>query len=118
MNIVIPVQGLDIEAHLSPKFSRAQYFLFVDKHTGQTRALPNPALPALEDAGIRAAQFVLANEAQAVLTVDIGLYAQQALHNAGITIYKAPLELANARRAVDHLRSGELQILSSSSEPA
>lgn len=111
MNIVIPVQGLDIEAHLSSRFSRAQYFLFIDKQTGQTKSLPNPALPALEDAGIRAAQFALKNQANTVLTVEIGPNAQLTLHNAGVTVYYVPPELEIARRALDHLRAGKLKML-------
>jgi predicted Fe-Mo cluster-binding NifX family protein len=108
MRIAIPSQGTNLSAPVSLRFSRCFFFLFVETDNGQTEALPNPAVGLLEDAGLRAARFVVEHGVQAVIAAMIGQYAQQVLQEAGVTIFEP--ELPSGQQVVDSLRSGSLPI--------
>ncbi len=99
MRIAIPSQGTNLSAPFSLRFSRCPFFLFVETDNGQVEALPNPALGLLEDAGLRAARFVVEHGAQSVIAAIIGQYAQQVLQEAGVTIYEP--ELPSGQQVVD-----------------
>lgn len=108
MKIAIPSQGATLTAPVSLRFSRCAFFLFVETDSGQTEALPNPALNLLEDAGIQAARFVVEHGVEAVVTVMIGQYAQQVLQEANVTIYEP--KLPSGQQVVESLQLGELQV--------
>ena len=70
-------------------FGRAPLFLLGDTETGESRMLPNPAADAAGGAGLKAAQFVADQNAQALITVRCGENAGQVLKAAEVKIYKA-----------------------------
>ena len=115
MKVAIPTLGASLSSPVSSRFARCRFFLFVDMESGQIEVLPNPAISALEEAGVRAARFVVEQGAQAVITVMIGSYAQRILQKAGVTIYE--LEFENAGVALDRLRAGMLRPITTPPEP-
>lgn len=107
MKVAIPSTGSDLDSPVSSRFSRGRFFLFVDTGTEAVEALPNPAIANLEDAGVQAANFVIENGAEMVITLIIGQYAGQVLQDAGIPVYI--LELGSARTVLDQWHTGSLR---------
>jgi len=69
-------------------------------------AVSNPAMSAPGGAGIQAAQFVIEQGAQAVLTSNVGPNAYNVFQTAGVTIYL--LTGGTVREAVEAYKAGRL----------
>jgi len=107
MKIVVSAQGDTLDAPASPVFGRCPTYIFVDSETMQFEAVPNPAMNQGGGAGIQAAQFVVNQGAQAILTGNLGPNAYDVLQAAGVSSYLVPE--GTVRQAVEALRSGRLQ---------
>jgi predicted Fe-Mo cluster-binding NifX family protein len=108
MKIVLTTTSPTIQAAIDPRFGRCAYFLTVDTDTQAWEAHENPGVNASGGAGIKAAQFVADQGAQAVLSGDFGPHAFAALQAAGLAMYlygdsQTPLE------AIDRFKTGQLQ---------
>jgi len=73
----------------------------------QFEAVPNPAMSASGGAGIQAAQFVIEQGAQAVLTGNVGPNAFNVFQAAGVPIYL--LGGGTVREAVEAYESGQIR---------
>jgi predicted Fe-Mo cluster-binding NifX family protein len=87
MRIVVTSNGRDLASEASPVFGRCPVYVFVDSETLQFEAVDNPAISAAGGAGIQAAQFIVAQGAQAVVSGHVGPNAYQVLAAAGVPIY-------------------------------
>ena len=105
MKIAVPV---DAEA-VCPSFGRTPAFLLHDTDTLTTTTLENPAAQAEGGAGIQAAQFVVDQGADVLITVRCGQNAADVLHAAGVAIYRADGE--NAAENLAKFRAGTLSAL-------
>ncbi len=87
--------------------ARAPYFLFRDN--GEDRVVENPAVNAQGGAGIQAAQFLVDNSVDVLVTVRCGQNAADVFKAAGMKIYKS----ANKAAADDlnALEEGRLEEL-------
>jgi predicted Fe-Mo cluster-binding NifX family protein len=110
MRVVVSAVQEGLDAEVSPVFGRCPVYVFVDSHTMEFEAVPNPAMSAGGGAGIQAAQFAVSKGAQAVLTGNVGPNAYNVLQQAGLTIY--PVSGGSVRQAVEALNSGQLQPVS------
>ena len=108
MKIVVTTTTPDLDSPVDPRFGRGAYFVVVDTSTLEWQAHPNPAAAASGGAGIRAAQFIAEQKAQAVISGDFGPNAHQALTAAGIGMYLFGAS-ASARQAVERFKAGELE---------
>ncbi len=106
MKLVIPANGVDLDAPTSPVFGRCQTFIFVNPETLEFEALPNPAAAASAGAGVQAAQLVIQQGAQAVLARSLGPKAFGLIQSAGVTAYV--LEGATVREALLAFKSKRL----------
>lgn len=107
MKIVISSQGETLDAPASAVFGRCPSFVFVDTETLAFEALSNPALSQGGGAGVQAAQFVLNQGAQAVLTGNLGPKAFDVLVAAEVQGYLVPE--GTVRQAVRAFNAGQLQ---------
>jgi predicted Fe-Mo cluster-binding NifX family protein len=107
MRIVISAQDENLEAPASPVFGRCPTYLFVDTDTMQFEAAPNPAMNQGGGAGIQAAQFVVEQGAEAVLSGNLGPNAFQVLEAAGIPVYL--ISEGTVRQAVEAFKAGRVQ---------
>lgn len=89
MIIAIPVNDNSVEPGICVSFGRTPWFLFHNAETGESQVLANPAANAEGGAGIKAAQFVVDQNANALITVRGGENAAEVLLAANIQIYKA-----------------------------
>ena len=107
MKIVVSAQGENLEAPASPVFGRCPTYLFVDTESLAFEAVANPAMNQGGGAGIQAAQFVVNQGAQAVLTGNLGPNAYGVLQAAGVPGYL--IGAGTVRQAVEAYQAGQLQ---------
>lgn len=88
MRIAIPVQEQDLKGKVSDSFGRTRYFLIYDTKSESAVFLDNSAAAATGGAGIVAAQAVVDNKVEALLTPRCGENAAKVIQAAGIEIFK------------------------------
>lgn len=88
MKIAIPVDEKKIESKVCVSFGRAPYFLIYDMDTRESEFIENTAAISTGGAGIKAAQIIVDNEANAILTPRCGEKAADVLKSADIKLYK------------------------------
>lgn len=106
--ICISATGNDLDAALDPRFGRALYFLIVDEKGKLIKAIKNSGVQAMRGAGIAAAQFVVKEKVDIVITGNIGPNALAALTTSGVEVYLAPPGM-RLRDVIDQYRKGALQ---------
>ena len=111
MIIAIPVNENNAEPSICVSFGRAPWFLFHNTETGETQTLGNPVANAEGGAGIKAAQFVVDQNANVLITVRGGENAAEVLLAAEIQIYKAQGSVAKENLAA--FAEGKLEKLQS-----
>jgi predicted Fe-Mo cluster-binding NifX family protein len=108
MKIVLTTTSPNLEADVDPRFGRGACLLIIDTETQAWEAHENPGVNAPGGAGIKAAQFVTEQNAQAVLSGDFGPHAFEALQAAGIAMYLYG-DCRTARQAIERFKAGQLQ---------
>ncbi len=106
MKIVVTANGADLDAPTSPIFGRCTTYILVDLETMAVEAIANPAGSAGGGAGVQAAQFVVGQGAQAVVTGNVGPNAFRVLQSAGVPVFLS--EGGTVRQAVVGYREGRL----------
>jgi predicted Fe-Mo cluster-binding NifX family protein len=109
MRIVVSGQGDNLDAPSSPVFGRCPFYVFVESETLEFEAVSNPAMNQPGGAGIQAAQFVVNQGAQVVLTGNLGPNAFDVLQAAGIQGYL--VEGGTIRDAVEAYSAGQLRAM-------
>lgn len=109
MKIAATTEGTSLDAEVSPVFGRCPTFLFVDTDTLESKGVANPAIHASGGAGIQAAQFVVDQGAEAVVTGNVGPNAFGVLQAAQLPAYL--VQSGSVRDAVDAHQAGRLQRL-------
>jgi predicted Fe-Mo cluster-binding NifX family protein len=112
MKIVLTTSSPDLDSELDPRFGRCAYLLAVDPHSLDWQAHPNASASAAGGAGVQTAQFVSAQQAQAVISGDFGPNAYSALQAAGVDMYQFG-NCRTAREAVQRFLAGELELVGS-----
>lgn len=87
MKVIMPVN--EDQKTVCIVFGRTPLFLIYDSVTDKVEFKENPAKDAEGGAGVRAAQFVLDEGADAVITVRLGKNSAEVFQTAGIEIWKA-----------------------------
>jgi predicted Fe-Mo cluster-binding NifX family protein len=106
MKVVVSSLGENLDAPASPVFGRCSTYVLVDTETMEFEALPNPAMNQGGGAGIQAAQYVVNQGAQAVLSGNLGPNAFDVLQAAGVPGYL--ISEGTIRQAVDAYKAGQL----------
>jgi predicted Fe-Mo cluster-binding NifX family protein len=88
MKIAIPVEGKALEANVCQSFGRTPYFLIYDTESKGSLFIDNSAAASQGGAGIKAAQTIVDNSADALLTPRCGENAAEVIKAANIKIYK------------------------------
>ncbi len=107
MKVVVTAQGTGIDSPTSPIFGRCPAFVIVDSETMASEGAANASASAGGGAGIQAAQWVVDQGAEAVLSHNVGPNAFAVLSEAGVPVYR--IEGGTVREAVQALKDGELQ---------
>lgn len=109
MRIAVPVDDKTLETSVCPSFGRTPYFLIYNTELKESRFIDNSAAASQGGAGIKAAQVIVDNNANALLTPRCGGNAAEVIKAAGIEIYKTIN--ATAMDNINAFSSGKLDIL-------
>ena len=109
MKIAIPVDEKTMETSVCASFGRAPYFLIYDTETKESVFIDNSAASSTGGAGIKAAQIIVDNKANALLTPRLGENAAEVLKPAEIKIYKTIT--GSAKDNIDAFIDGKLPLL-------
>ena len=110
MRVVVTAQGKDLDSPTSPIFGRCPVFVIVDSDTMEFEAVDNASAAAGGGAGIQAAQWVIDQGAEAVLSHNLGPNAYAVLGQSGVAIYR--IEGGTVREVVEALKEGRLESVS------
>ena len=80
--VAIPASGDSIQGSMDRHFGRCAYFVIADGDG--TRMVENTARDAAEGAGLKAAQLMIDNQVDVVITDSLGPKAARTLEEAGI----------------------------------
>ncbi len=109
MKIAIPVDDPNLETSVCQSFGRTPYFLIYDTETKERKFIDNSAAASQGGAGIKAAQSIVDNKSEVVLTPLCGENAAEVLNAAGIKIYKT--RDASAMDNINAFIEGQLSLL-------
>ena len=87
MKICISSTGNNLDAVVDQRFGRCQYFIIVDPETMKMKSISNEGTLSSGGAGIQAAQIVIKEDVNSVITGNIGPNAFSILQAAGIKVY-------------------------------
>jgi predicted Fe-Mo cluster-binding NifX family protein len=108
MKIAISVQGNDLSSPVDPRFGRAPYFIVYDIEQDSFEAISNEEnVAAAQGAGVQAAQRVVGQKVDWVISGNIGPKAFTALKAAGVKI--ASWSDGSAQEAVELVKQGKLK---------
>ena len=117
MKIAITSKGDNLESELDLRFGRCQYFIIVDDNDIQSfKAVANDAMSSGGGAGIKAAQTVINEGVEAVISGNYGPNAFDALSSGGVKLYTA--DVPTVKDAVNALGTGKARLLESASAAA
>lgn len=103
MKIIVPLASNAQDSAVNEQFARAPFFMIYDSANGQTRIVDNPVGGATGGAGVSAAQWVIDQAINAVITPRLGSKAGDLLKRAKVAIYQSTSESAedNVKRLID-----------------
>ncbi len=109
MIIAVPVNGETIESGICASFGRAPYFLVHDTDKKSNKFVENKAAASRDGAGVRAAQTIVDQNVEILLTPRCGGNAAMALQAAKIKLYKTKGE--SIEENLEAFAKGELSLL-------
>ncbi len=86
MKIAVTSTGGSMESLVNEKFGRCQYFVFVDSDTMKFNAVSNLGEQMQSGAGPKAAELIILNGADALLTGHVGDKALEVLKRGNVKI--------------------------------
>lgn len=89
MRIAIPANEKNMEKVVCPSFGRAPYYLIYDIEKSEGAFIENSAASSQGGAGIKAAQIIVDNKVDALITPRCGQNAADVIKGANIKIYKS-----------------------------
>jgi predicted Fe-Mo cluster-binding NifX family protein len=107
MKLCITSTGKDLDAGVAEHFGKTDYFLIVNTGTMEVLAVPNIVHTPERGTGAEAAQLVMDNRAETVLTGVIGPNAFNALKVGLVDIYEGASAQETVREALERFKKGE-----------
>jgi predicted Fe-Mo cluster-binding NifX family protein len=116
MKIVVTAEGAGLDAPASRVFGRCQTYVFVATDSMAVESVENPAIDSPSGAGIEAAQFVVEQGAETVVTGNVGPNAFSVLEAAGVPVYL--LGEGTVGEVVEAFKEGQLAEAGGATGPA
>lgn len=108
MILLISAQKPMIDSPKDDRFGRCQWLIKVDTETNQWQAFENPGVSQPGGAGVAAAQFVVDQKADVVISGDFGPHAARAFQAAKIEMRLFTETTTTVQEAVDHFKNNQL----------
>ena len=109
MKIAIPMNEKREDAEVCVSFGRAPYFMFYDTESKEAVFSQNKAATAQGGAGIKAAQAIVDENSEVLLTVRCGENAAEVFKAAEIKVYKTTK--VTAKENIEAFEKGELALM-------
>ncbi|SFR86511.1 NifB/NifX family molybdenum-iron cluster-binding protein [Anaeromicropila populeti] len=106
MKIVVSTTGKSSEDMLDKRFGRSEYFYIYDTETEQAVVLENEGAKAGGGAGIAAANQVIEEGVQVIITGNLGPNAFELVEKAGMKAYSCGVMPVDS--AIELFQKGEL----------
>lgn len=115
MKVAVTSIGNSLESEINPVFGRCPYFIIVDIENGEIKGDLTTENPArnVPGAGNKAAEFIVKNEVETLISEAIGSNAFNILRKAGIKVYK--LQSGSVKDNLKLFTEGKLGEITSSS---
>jgi len=107
MKVAISATGPGLEAEVSSRFGRCQYFVIIDPQTMESETIDNSSAAAAGGAGIGTAQMLANKGVEVVLTGNCGPNAYRTLSAAEIQVITGVS--GKIRDAIEAYKRGEFQ---------
>ena len=108
MIIIISAQQPQLDGATDIRFGRCQWLIKMDTTTKQWEAFPNPGVHQSGGAGVAAAQFVIDQKAEVVISGDFGPNAANAFKAGNVAMHLFTNEISTVQQAIDHFIQGKL----------
>lgn len=89
MIIGIPVDNDSMEANVSTHFGRTDFFLIYNTETEEGDFVLNTAANSAGGAGIKAAQLIVDNKVEALISPRLGMNAAEVINSQNIKLYQS-----------------------------
>lgn len=109
MKIAIPATANNIDSEVCPSFGRTEFFLIYNTNDQSNYFLDNSAAASQGGAGIKAAQVLVDEHVDVLITPRCGENAASVLLEANIAIYKAAGN--NLKDNISACEQGKLEML-------
>lgn len=110
MKIAIPVSDNNLKSSVSSSYGRAPYYYIYDKELEEGVFIENSAASGSSGVGIKAAQILVDQKVDVLLTPRLGDHAASVLRKSEIDLYKTEGE--NLEENLQAFLAGKLQSLS------
>jgi len=112
MIVMISSQGPTLESAVERRFGRCAKLIKVDTENGKWEVFDNPGVSQSGGAGVAAAQFVIDQKAEVIVSGDFGPNAANAFKSSGIKMRLFAQDTTSVQMAVYHLASNHLAEMS------
>ena len=109
MKLIISAQNSLLESPIDRRFGRSPWFIFVNTDTKEWKAHQNPGASQSGGAGVAAAQFVVDQAADVVISGDFGPNATRAFQAAKVEMQLFTENVVTVQDAVDHFLANTLR---------
>lgn len=107
MKIGLSSSGKDLDSSLDLRFGRCPYFIIYDLDTEEITTIENKGAKASGGAGIAAAQQIIDESVEAVITSKVGPNAHELLVDADVKIYQG--KSIPGKLLIESYKKGELE---------
>lgn len=112
MKIGISSDGKNLDSSLDLRFGRCSYFVIYDTESNEVKVVENGGQSSKGGAGIAAAQQLIDENVDVVITGNLGPNAFELIEKANIKAFKC--ESISLKSVIEKYRNGELEELKNS----
>lgn len=110
MILTISAQQPHLDSPIDARFGRSSWLIKFDTETDHWEALPNPGTTQSGGAGVAAAQAVIDQGSNVVISGAFGPNASDAFKAAQIEMRLFNPEISTVQQTVDYFKQGKLQV--------
>jgi predicted Fe-Mo cluster-binding NifX family protein len=108
VKLIISAQNPSLESQVDRRFGRSPWLVLYDTETNQWEAFQNPGITQSGGAGVAAAQFVVDQNAEVVISGDFGPNASRAFQAANVEMRHFAENTTTVQEAIDHFKQDML----------
>ncbi len=112
MKIGISSDGENLDSFLDLRFGRCRYFVIYDTESNEVKVVENGGQSSKGGAGIAAAQQLIDENVDVVITGNLGPNAFELIEKANIKVFKS--ESILLKSVIEKYKNGELEELKNS----